>query len=75
MADPREPLPESPEGDVALDVRPRKAPRYLVVFHNDDYTTRDFVVEVLQRFFGLNETAATHVMLSVHHKGRGVAGV
>jgi ATP-dependent Clp protease adaptor protein ClpS len=52
--------------------QPRK---YSVVFHNDDYTTREFVVHVLMRFFEKSETEATHIMLTVHHKGRGVAGV
>lgn len=65
----------SREGDVATATRARKAPRFFVVFHNDDYTTKDFVVHVLMRFFALNETEATRVMLCVHHKGRGVAGV
>jgi ATP-dependent Clp protease adaptor protein ClpS len=48
---------------------------YKVVLHNDDYTTREFVVHVLMKFFGKSETEATHIMLTVHHKGRGVAGV
>ena len=64
-----------PEGDVATVAKVKKAPRYMVVFHNDDYTTKDFVVHVLMKFFGLDETQATHVMLSVHHIGHGVAGV
>jgi ATP-dependent Clp protease adaptor protein ClpS len=42
--------------------------------HNDDYTTMEFVVEVLMEFFGKTETEATRVMLEVHHKGQGVAG-
>ena len=46
----------------------------MVVFHNDDYTTKDFVVHVLMKFFQLSVTEATHIMLSVHHKGFGVAG-
>lgn len=52
--------------------RPR---RWQVVYHNDDYTTRDFVVESLKRFFDKDESEATFIMLSVHHKGQGVAGV
>jgi ATP-dependent Clp protease adaptor protein ClpS len=73
MPDPRqEPVQE---GQVATVPKVRKAPRYMVVFHNDDYTTKDFVVQVLMRFFYLTETEATHIMLSVHHKGYGVAGV
>lgn len=43
--------------------------------HNDNYTTMEFVVKVLMKFFHKNETEATHIMLTVHHKGQGVAGV
>jgi len=63
------------QGDLATLSRQKKAPRYMVVFHNDDYTTKDFVVHVLMKFFYLSETESTHIMLSVHHKGYGVAGV
>jgi ATP-dependent Clp protease adaptor protein ClpS len=75
--------PEDPKstpgrkGEVAVAEKPKleKARRYMVVFHNDDYTTREFVVLVLMKFFAKTETEATHIMLTVHHKGRGVAGV
>lgn len=65
------------KGDVAVAERPKveKARKYRVLFHNDDYTTREFVVMVLMKFFQKTETEATHVMLTVHHKGVGVAGV
>ncbi|AUX23603.1 ATP-dependent Clp protease ClpS [Sorangium cellulosum] len=65
------------EGDLATE-RERKverARRYKVVLHNDDYTTMEFVVLVLMKFFHRTETEATHIMLSVHHRGHGVAGV
>ena len=52
-----------------------KIRRYKVLFHNDDYTTMEFVIDVLMKFFHKSETEATHIMLSVHHKGHGVAGV
>jgi ATP-dependent Clp protease adaptor protein ClpS len=62
-----------------VDVEERKktaAPkRFKVVFHNDDYTTMEYVIEVLRRFFHKNETEALHIMLTVHKKGKGVAGV
>jgi ATP-dependent Clp protease adaptor protein ClpS len=75
--------PEDPKqhperkGGVAIAEKPRleKARRYRVIFHNDDYTTREFVVDVLMKFFQKSETEATHIMLTVHYKGRGVAGV
>ncbi len=52
-----------------------KPPLYRVVLHNDHYTTMDFVVLVLQKFFYKNETEANHIMLNVHKKGRGTAGI
>ena len=57
------------------DPKVRKARRYCVVFYNDDYTHKWFVVEVLQRFFRMDETTATSFMMNVHEKGKGVAGV
>ncbi len=50
-------------------------PMYQVMLLNDDYTPMDFVVEVLQRFFGMGREKATRVMLQVHLDGRGVCGV
>jgi ATP-dependent Clp protease adaptor protein ClpS len=63
------------EGGVATTAKFAEPPRFSVVFHNDDYTTRDFVVHVLMKFFQHGITEATHIMLSVHHHGSGVAGV
>lgn len=65
------------EGDVAVDLRPRatRPRRYHVILHNDDYTTMEFVVHVLQKLFHKDEAEATHIMLSVHRKGYGVVGV
>lgn len=53
-----------------------KRPRmYRVLLHNDDYTTREFVVEVLCTVFHHSEGDAIRVMLHVHYNGLGVAGV
>src|SRR5689334_25258000 len=73
--DPRE--KEDHEGDLATQKKRKveKVRRYKVVFHNDDYTTMEFVVMVLRKFFHKSETEATHIMLSIHHKGHGVAGI
>jgi ATP-dependent Clp protease adaptor protein ClpS len=69
----------SGDGDVALeeDVRDelQQPPKYAVVLLNDDYTTMEFVVEVLQRFFKKTGEEALQIMLRVHQEGRGVAGV
>ncbi|HSX71978.1 MAG TPA: ATP-dependent Clp protease adapter ClpS [Pseudomonas sp.] len=50
-------------------------PLYKVLMFNDDYTPMDFVVEVLELFFGMNREAATKVMLTVHTEGRAVCGL
>ncbi len=48
---------------------------YKVVLFNDDYTTMDFVIEVLQMFFDMNRERATQVMLKIHQEGFAVCGV
>lgn len=53
----------------------KKPSMYQVVLLNDDYTPMEFVVEVIQIFFGLDKEAATRIMLAVHQSGKGVCGV
>jgi len=48
---------------------------YKVLLLNDDYTPMDFVVDVLQKFFGKSREQATRIMLKVHNEGRGLCGV
>lgn len=64
------------EEGVALAERPktRRPSLYRVLLHNDDYTTMEFVVEVLVRYFEKTVTEAMRIMLQVHHAGIGVAG-
>jgi ATP-dependent Clp protease adaptor protein ClpS len=70
---------QRPEHDDGLAIAERmkteRPRRYHVVFHNDDYTTMEFVVYVLIKFFHKSETEATQIMLHVHHKGYGIVGV
>jgi ATP-dependent Clp protease adaptor protein ClpS len=68
---------EDLDGDLAVkhERKTQKIRRYKVIFHNDDYTTKWFVVMVLMKFFHMTETTATSFMLTVHTYGHGVAGV
>lgn len=50
-------------------------PLYQVVLLNDDYTPMEFVVQVLQKFFGKHTDEAVAIMLQVHQQGRGVCGI
>jgi ATP-dependent Clp protease adaptor protein ClpS len=53
-----------------------KPPRmYKVLLYNDDFTTMEFVIEVLQRFFSMNRERAVQIMLEVHNHGSAVCGV
>jgi ATP-dependent Clp protease adaptor protein ClpS len=65
------------ERDVATETEKKlkKPPLYKVLLHNDDYTTKEFVVQVLQYVFHKEHTEAVQIMLHVHRKGIGVAGV
>ena len=65
------------KGAPGVDVKSRvEKPRmFKVLFHNDDYTTMEFVVEVLMGVFRRTRVESTRIMLSVHRTGKGVAGV
>ena len=60
-----------------LTARPKlkQPPMYKVILLNDDFTPMEFVVEILQVFFGMNREKATQVMLAVHTTGKAVCGI
>lgn len=66
-------------GDASVMTKPRtrtqRPPLYKVLLLNDDYTPMEFVVHVLERFFGMSHAQAFDLMLTVHKKGVAVVGV
>lgn len=59
----------------APKTKTEKPPLYKVMLLNDDYTPMEFVVYVLERFFGINHQQSVEIMLTVHKKGLAVVGV
>jgi ATP-dependent Clp protease adaptor protein ClpS len=53
----------------------QEPPLFRVLLHNDDYTTMDFVIMILQTIFNKDTEEATRIMLNVHHQGVGIAGI
>ncbi|NTU49250.1 MAG: ATP-dependent Clp protease adapter ClpS [Syntrophobacteraceae bacterium] len=73
MSDQRPDFREDLESSTQEDL---EEPRlYKVLLHNDDYTTMEFVVEVLRKVFSKSPVEATQIMLNVHKSGIGVCGV
>lgn len=71
-------MPDKHESNTALaPERSRIKPpgMYKVILHNDDYTTMEFVIEVLQRYFAINSERAQQLMLQIHNQGSAVCGV
>ena len=62
---------------VVATVKPKlkKPSLYRVIIFNDDYTPMEFVVYVLQTFFGIDRDKATQIMLAIHTHGKGVCGI
>lgn len=71
--------PKAPDGETGVITRTRpktqRPPLYKVLLLNDDYTPMEFVVHVLERFFGIGHGQAVEIMLTVHRKGLAVVGV
>jgi ATP-dependent Clp protease adaptor protein ClpS len=74
-------MSDRPDGDnptsILVETRPRtqRPPLYKVLLLNDDFTPMEFVVHVLERFFGMSHAQAFEIMLTVHKKGVAVVGV
>jgi ATP-dependent Clp protease adaptor protein ClpS len=64
-----------PKPRVAPREKPARPPLYKVILLNDDYTPREFVVEVLKAVFRMSATRAYHVMMTAHQKGACVIAV
>lgn len=67
-----------PDHSLAVDeARPatKRPPLFKVLLLNDDYTPMEFVVEVLERFFRMDRSKATQIMLHVHTRGKGICGL
>jgi ATP-dependent Clp protease adaptor protein ClpS len=69
---------EPKRGEEVLEKTPapktRKPPLYKVILHNDDYTTMQFVVEILESIFNLASADAFRVMMQVHREGQAICG-
>ena len=72
-------LPNDGDGDTTVvtktKTRTARPPLYKVMLLNDDYTPMEFVVIVLEKFFGITHSQAVEIMLTVHKKGLAVVGV
>ncbi|MEM8774467.1 MAG: ATP-dependent Clp protease adapter ClpS [Pseudomonadota bacterium] len=68
---------EDGDTSVVVETKPKtkRPPLYKVLLLNDDYTPMEFVVSVLERFFGMTHSQAFEIMLTVHKKGVAVVGV
>jgi len=60
---------------VAPDIKVEKPKMYQVIVYNDDYTSMEFVVDILMAIFNKPAAEATKIMLDVHKKGKGICGV
>jgi len=66
----------SEESVITENIIETKEPKlYKVLLHNDDYTSMEFVISILETIFHKSPADATKIMLNVHNKGIGIAGI
>lgn len=77
MSDERHKGRNGDEGLALEEARPKvkRPPMFKVILVNDDYTPMEFVIHVLELFFGMNRDRATRIMWHVHTRGKGICGV
>ena len=77
MSDKDDPGKPGGDADVLLETKAKtqRPPLYKVLLLNDDFTPMEFVVHVLERFFGMTHAQSFELMLTVHKKGVAVVGV
>lgn len=65
------------DSGISIDVKQKKGipRRYKVIIHNDDYSTMEFVVFILENVFNKSSVEANNIMLNVHLKGQGLCGI
>lgn len=69
----------SPEGTTKLKNKPvnktKRPSMYKVIMLNDNYTTMEFVIDILKKIFNKSSIEATEIMMNIHHNGQGIAGI
>jgi len=60
---------------IAVEDEVKKPKMYRVLMHNDDYTTMEYVILVLKKFFSKNQSEAEQIMLKIHNSGIGLCGI
>lgn len=75
MSDYPEPIHNDELAVATAKPRLKKPPLYRVVLLNDDYTTMEFVIEVLRTIFNHSQQRAEEIMMHVHQRGKGVCGI
>ena len=64
---------EAGDSDTEIELKPPR--RFQVLLHNDDYTTMEFVIDILRSIFHRSVEESARIMLKVHQDGMGLAGV